>query len=220
MQCSLPGSPGFRALPGEMLARVAGTLLLAVVLCLPGLAWADDEAPEPGKVLAQFDAPGNSPHGLAWDGEHLWLVDTATTKLFKPAFDAPHLEFRGVPAPLGGMAFDGKHLWLGTLAGWSSRMNQLDPADGSVGLWYFSKGYPRALACDGTWLWSASESAEGRPAIIYRYDLANGVCVSHVNAPGESPAGLAYDGQHLWYLDAKTRQIYKLVPDEVPEGKP
>jgi DNA-binding beta-propeller fold protein YncE len=32
--------------------------------------------PENGKILRQFPAPGNRPHGLAWDGETLWVAET------------------------------------------------------------------------------------------------------------------------------------------------
>jgi hypothetical protein len=32
--------------------------------------------PENGRVLKQFPAPGNRPHGLAWDGELLWVAET------------------------------------------------------------------------------------------------------------------------------------------------
>jgi hypothetical protein len=32
--------------------------------------------PETGEVLKQFPAPGNRPHGLAWDGETLWVAET------------------------------------------------------------------------------------------------------------------------------------------------
>jgi hypothetical protein len=32
--------------------------------------------PETGAILKQFPAPGNRPHGLAWDGETLWVAET------------------------------------------------------------------------------------------------------------------------------------------------
>lgn len=33
--------------------------------------------PVSGAILRQFPAPGNRPHGLAWDGELLWVAETA-----------------------------------------------------------------------------------------------------------------------------------------------
>lgn len=32
--------------------------------------------PEDGTILRQFPAPGKRPHGLAWDGETLWVAET------------------------------------------------------------------------------------------------------------------------------------------------
>ncbi len=32
--------------------------------------------PADGRILKQFPAPGNRPHGLAWDGELLWVAET------------------------------------------------------------------------------------------------------------------------------------------------
>lgn len=33
--------------------------------------------PADGRILRQFSAPGDRPHGLAWDGETLWVAETA-----------------------------------------------------------------------------------------------------------------------------------------------
>jgi sugar lactone lactonase YvrE len=32
--------------------------------------------PSDGRILRQFAAPGGRPHGIAWDGEHLWVAET------------------------------------------------------------------------------------------------------------------------------------------------
>ena len=32
--------------------------------------------PTDGRVLKQFPAPGSRPHGIAWDGTHLWVAET------------------------------------------------------------------------------------------------------------------------------------------------
>lgn len=33
--------------------------------------------PSDGRVLKQFPAPGKRPHGLGWDGRHLWVCETS-----------------------------------------------------------------------------------------------------------------------------------------------
>ncbi len=32
--------------------------------------------PADGRILKEFPAPGSRPHGLAWDGRHLWVAET------------------------------------------------------------------------------------------------------------------------------------------------
>jgi hypothetical protein len=32
--------------------------------------------PADGRILKQFPAPGKRPHGIAWDGTHLWVAET------------------------------------------------------------------------------------------------------------------------------------------------
>lgn len=34
-------------------------------------------------VMASYPAPGSTPRGLAWDGEHLWHADEQSHRLFK-----------------------------------------------------------------------------------------------------------------------------------------
>jgi DNA-binding beta-propeller fold protein YncE len=242
-------------------SSLSAGLLIAVVALLAPATLADDQPAQAGDVLLQFPAPGPSPQGLAWDGQHLWIADDTTQKLYQlqPAdgkvlasLAAPGAQPRGLvwdganlrvadnaahkvytiahdtgrvmatinapvavgrrqTAELGGVAWDGKHLWIGTIAGWSSRMNQVDPASGAVTRFYFSKGYPRALATDGESLYSASESVNERLGIIYKYQLSDGAFVSQRDAPGLQTAGLAYDGHDLWCVDHQTKLIYKLA---------
>lgn len=176
--------------------------------------------PADGKVLSSFASPGGSARGIVWDGRHLWTSDDASRKIYKlaaatgrsrAAIAAPVMSTERGPSPLGGLAWDGQCLWSGWIAGWSSRMNRVDPTDGSVKKSYFSKGYPRALTSDGEFLWSATDNGGHRLGIIYKYDLSNGLCVSQCDAPGYYPVGLAFDGQHLWCVDQKTKRVYRLA---------
>ena len=178
--------------------------------------------PADGKVLASFKSPGAEPRGLAWDGKHLWNLDNTTRKLCQldrakgtvlSTVKAPVLRTRGRVPELGGLTWDGKYLWSGLVAGWSSRMNQVDPKDGSVKRFYFTKGYPRALASDGTFIWNASDSGGMRSGLVYKYKLSDGLYVSQFDTPGNYPTGLAYDGQCLWCVDRETKTIYRLAAD-------
>jgi len=199
-----------------------------------GLAWdgshlwvADDDTdtfykldPSDGRVLSSCASPGSEPRGLVWDGNHLWHQDNVTRKIYKldraagtvvSAVDAPVKQAGARTPEFGGMAWDGRHVWYGTVDGWSSRMNVLDPEKGSVERFVFTKGYPRALATDGTFIWSATDNEGKRLGIVYKYKLSDGLYVSQFDTPGFYPTGLAYDGHYLWCVDRVTKTIYKLA---------
>ena len=176
--------------------------------------------PSDGKVLLSFPSIGSEPKGLTWDGKYLWNSDNFSHKTYKldsakgtmvSIIDAPVMKVKRGISPLGGLAWDGNYLWSGWVAGWSSRMNQVNPKDGSIKKFYFSKGFPRALASDGKFLWSATDNAGIRLGIIYQYNLSDGLYVSHFDTPGFYPTGIAFDGQHLWCVDKETKRIYKLA---------
>ena len=48
------------------------------------------------------------------------------------------------------------------------------------------------------------------PAIIFAY---TGQVTGSVNAPGDYPSGLTWDGKHLWVTDFKTDKIYQIAKD-------
>lgn len=201
-----------------------------------GLAWdgthlwvGDDGAdkiykldPANGKVLGSFEAPNGELRGLVWHDQHLWSSDNGTRKLYKldradgtvrARVKAPIPRTEGRQPEQGGLASDGKHLWTGVVSGWSSRMSQVDPASGSVIRSYFTKGVPRALASDGTFIWSATENGGKRSGIVYKYKLSDGLHVSQFDTPGNYPTGLAFDGRCLWCVDRETKKIYRLAAD-------
>ena len=199
-----------------------------------GLAWdgthlwvADDAADTvyqldsaDGRVLASFKSPGAEPRGMVWDGRNLWHADNATRRIYKldrgtgavqSTMTEPDTPAQARRPELAGLTWDGRHLWCGTVNGWSSRMSQIDPNDGSTKQFFFTKGYPRALATDGTSIWSVTDNEGRRVGLVYKYKLSDGLFVSQFDTPGFYPTGLAWDGQHLWCVDRETKTIYKLV---------
>jgi len=243
----------------KQLALAVGAMFLAVAL-VPHVALSSNDS-TPGEILLQFAAPGPSPAGLAFDGQHLWVGDNSTDKIYKLdptngkvlatlsapggevrglTFDgqnlwtldnisrrlcqvdrakgailshvtAPTLQTRGQTHELNGLTWDGEYLWSGIVAGWSSRMNQVDPKTGAVKKFYFTKGYPRALASDGTYIWNATDNGGKSLGLVYKYKLSDGLFVSQFDTPGNYPTGLALDGQCLWCVDRETKTIYRLA---------
>jgi outer membrane protein assembly factor BamB len=242
------------------LAFAVGVLFIAAAM-MSHAAFSSNELPKPGDIILQFESPGSSPCGLAWDGTHLWMADNGTDTIYKldpsdgsvlSSFKSPGSQPRGLvwdgthlrhadnatrklykldratgavlsamdaPAThattrvpeLGGLTWDGEHLWCGTVDGWSSRMNEMDPSDGSLQRFFFTKGYPRALATDGTFIWNATDNGGHRVGLVYKYKLSDGLFVSQFDTPGFYPTGLAFDGEYLWCVDRETKTIYKLA---------
>lgn len=175
--------------------------------------------PQTGTATRELALELAEPRGLASDGTGLWVSDEAgrvIRRLDPGSGEAgPSVPVLGsadgaAPARLGGLAWDGSSLWTGTIDGWSSKLQQCDAATGEVTRWHFSIGYPIALETDGQHLWTATNSAAGDPGRIFQYDYDTGAYVSHFDAPGQEPVGLAYDGTTLWCVDLGLRRIFRL----------
>jgi hypothetical protein len=64
-------------------------------------------------VMASYPAPGSTPRGLAWDGEHLWHADEQFHRLFKLDAHTLHvLESFPIAGEPRGLEWDGHALWL------------------------------------------------------------------------------------------------------------
>jgi sugar lactone lactonase YvrE len=73
--------------------------------------------PADGRVLKQFPAPGNRPHGLAWDGHLLWISETGKRTITGYTLDGVaqrHLEMEAGPVEgpdPHGMTYHKGELW-------------------------------------------------------------------------------------------------------------
>jgi streptogramin lyase len=65
-------TPGAGASGAHGLEWIDGTLWVTV----PPAATTYQLDPATGAILRQFPAPGKRPHGLAWDGDLLWVAET------------------------------------------------------------------------------------------------------------------------------------------------
>lgn len=96
-----------------------------------GLEWIDDKLwvtvppaattyqldPATGRILHQFDAPGNRPHGIAWDGQYLWVCETTKRSITAYTLQGQPVRVLELeegpaegPAPHG-MTIRGRELW-------------------------------------------------------------------------------------------------------------
>lgn len=225
----LSGVSSAEAGPGEILAvyPAPGGAPRDLAFQDASLWLLDDEArtlyqldPATGHVLSERPLTAADPQGITWAAGRLWVTDAADGMIrrltsdgntFDTEVPAPGIGEMGASFRPGGLASDGATLWSGAIAGWSSRMNQLDPATGEVQRFYFSKGFPEAVEIAGTRLWSATHNGGHRAGLIYEYDARTGLHVGQFDAPGDDPVGLAYDGTALWCVDRESRTLYRLA---------
>ncbi len=219
---------GFLA-PGIAATAVPGRVVRSHLLHLKtptGLAWdghvlwvADLETatlnavdPASGAVVRTLPAPGYQPMGLAWDGHFLWVVDRADKTAYA-VNPVTRLTVRALPldtAAPEGIAWDGHTLW--TVDARDGVVNRIDDSDGTTSKSFASplahgrRGDEIGMAFAGRKLYVADRLAD----TIYRVDTGEGAVLDSFPSPGPYPAGLAWDGTHLWNVDYETRTLYEL----------
>ena len=72
-----------------------------------------------GQVVESYDTPGSFPTGLTFDGQHIWLADRKTKKIY--CIDPNNGKvIRSIQAPAYwplGLAWDGEYLWNADVKG-------------------------------------------------------------------------------------------------------
>lgn len=162
--------------------------------------------PEPTvpKPVLEFSSPGPSPEDLAWDGSHLWVVDSETHLLYRvdPATGKSVRELEIEAERPQGVTWDGKNLWV--LDQEAGIILRLDPETGEEtgsieaprldmeGPWSTT-----GLTWDGKFLWAAIGA--GWCSSFNCIDPESGeIVVSFF--PQCDPRGLASDGTYLWTI--------------------
>jgi len=169
--------------------------------------------PESGRVVERLEAPGHEPMGLAWDGERLWCVDaadkTAYALLPNEGLTVKALELE-TPSPQG-IGWDGEGLWIS-----DGRAGELIRIDGQDGTTVRTLSLPTArmkgrsevigIAFSEGRIWLSERAHD----TIFAVDRESGEVLDYFDAPGPYPAGLAWDGDHLWCLDYERRALDKV----------
>jgi hypothetical protein len=180
-----------------------------------------------GGVLRRLGLDLAAPKGLAFDGQLLWVADEAakTVRAFDPQ-EGQRVRAIPLEIPSGkgfrsleALAWDGKFLWTAISAGFSSSINQIDPATGRIVRSFFADCDPRGLASDGLRLWTLCFNGPDHPAVVDERLLGaeEGELTRSRRfirkLEGRDPAGLSFDGQFLWYADAGGRRAVRLAVD-------
>lgn len=170
------------------------------------------------------------PGGLTWDGNYLWLASTSSGQLrtidkIDPA-DGTVLKSISEPRPeaaaeIRGLAWDGQYLWVYRERFGSSTPDRYDyiykmDTTGAVldSIQSPIEDYTGGMAFGDSSLWL---SQYYQPNVIHQVDTANGAILQTINAVGEQPMGVAWDGQFVWAAEdtgfgATRKEIYQYDP--------
>ena len=159
-----------------------------------------------GTITYQFSAPGgirsggigsisgsDSNHGLAWDGEYIWIYHLNSDTLFKcdlngtviQEFSFPQLTFLG-------LVFADGFLWA--IGG--SSIYKINPVDGSWNSYpSLGGGSPRGIAYDGvSKLWVVGSAGTYD---IYTYDVLTGETIYQFDSSNPCAPRLEYYNEQL-----------------------
>lgn len=150
----------------------------------------------------------DSPTGIAWDGEYLWVVTTPNKWLLKYDTGGRLIDSLAAPGSLPiALAFDGQYLWsldfseqLAYQFDFSGKV--INSIAVPVGHW--GEG---GLAYDGEYLWTAPRRK------LHKIDTSGNI-VDVVQIQAEiNVNGMAWDGEHLWVSDKDLNdRIFKVDP--------
>ncbi len=161
-----------------------------------------------GSVLTGGNYGFNYPHGVAYDGTHLWITNEGGDSVTEVnASDGAWVQTLsggnyGFNLPTD-ITFDGSHLWV-TNAG-SSTVTELNASDGS---WVrtlsggsYGFNYPSGIVFDGAHLWVTNYYGNS----VTEVNASDGSRVRIVYGASyrfNGPSGIAFDGAHVWITNS------------------
>jgi len=164
----------------------------------------------PGDTIRSFPTPACCSQGLAFDGDHLWVVDRMTDMVYKIDPDDGGI-LDSIPAPgyvPRGLAFDGDLLWCADAD--EEMLYGIDPATKIIERTLYSPvSSVGDLAWDGEYLWLTDYRADE----IHRISTEDGTTINTIPAPSRTVEGLTFDGTYLWASDRINNSIYMITPD-------
>ncbi len=178
--------------------------------------------------VGSFTIEVAEPKAAAWAGEDIWILDQKTEKIYQVNPENGSI-IKSIPAPkpvgkgkwsYEGLAWDGQYLWVAYFAGFSSKLNQVDPQEGKMVQSFFSDGNLRGIYSDGTYLWGLCYNGTKRASVIDQRTIAKKEAAAKktreflgkVDVP--NPRGLAFDGKNFLTLDLKKGEVVSFSPNK------
>ena len=190
--------------------KTALTRAVCMVAVL-GAAWFNPTASAaPGDVQASFDLPCKYPAGLASDGQHLFVVDWRTAKVYAldPADGAAGRTWDAPTLKPHGLAYGGGKLFVAD--DHTGMVYALDPASGMVEHHFEAPGTrTTGLAyADGVLYLLERKSRR-----IYKVHPDDGTILGYFAVPDSACTCMTYDGKYLWVSNRIKDELYMVEPE-------
>ena len=157
---------------------------------------------------------GNSPWGIAFDGEDIWVTnngDNTVTEL--RASDGANLGTFAVGTSPMGIAFDGANMWV--VNNGSNNVTELQVPGGAV-LGTFSVGTaPMGIVFDSSHMWVTNNGSSSVTELL----ASSGATVNTFSLSGAPTGGVAFDGTNIWIGESGPNGVVELrANDGTPVG--
>jgi len=159
--------------------------------------------PVTGGSTLLFTGPQEDAFGLTYDGQYLWTTDHPGSSgdpaiAMKLDWDGSLLAQFDLPAHyMSGIAYDAGDYWVSRYYPDPSHIYQVDGTGAVLDDFTAPDNQPWDLCMENGNLWMADYWGD----TLYQIDPATGgVLFSHASE-GVDPAGIVWDGTHLWYCD-------------------
>lgn len=173
------------------------------------------------EIKVFYATPKDSPRGIAWDGEYLWLAhdqgryDKGLIVKLDPYNGDVLDSFLSPGTQPKGLTFGGNYLWIVDVQNDEYKIFKIDTTENGKVIDYFSLDsgglldieQPVGLAYGGNHLWVTDDEEKK----IYNIDLIEKTLYS-INSPTEDSGDLAWDGKSLYVADDYNDIIYKVSP--------
>jgi hypothetical protein len=157
---------------------------------------------------------GLRPVSLAFDGQHLWVANAASSNVSKvQASDGAVLGTFGVTWPPVALAYDGGSIWTLTRDSTTTRLVKLRASNGSVAAVYTLapphpvQPYATGLVFDGEFLWV---SWHWPANCVTKVRMSDGALLATVPTQGNEVVDLAFDGTYLWTANVDSRNVSRI----------
>lgn len=164
----------------------------------------------PGDTVLTIPSPADCPHGLTFDGTHLWNVDRKSDQIYR-VDPASGEKTDSIPSPGYtplGLTWDGKLLWC--IDKEEQAIYGIDPVSRIVErTLYCPVSRPGGLAFDGRHLWISDDGDDK----ILQISTEDGTTIKSIPSPTGRPGGLTFDGTYLWVADRFQDRIYMVTAD-------